>query len=133
MSKLSVIVDNGSIDGNYHTARELRALRTSGLGSLDGAVWSQRGAQGVLPYLDLARDLGTRWALVAHPAYHTVLVAGGWIYRSKLSGVEIWEHPLAKPFLSDCRPSLTAESIWWGIVPISSFIFALGITIRRSQ
>jgi hypothetical protein len=133
MAKLSVLVDNGSIDGNYHTARELPALRTSGLGSLDGAVWSPFGARGLLPYLDLARKLGTRWALVAHSAYRPVLVAGGWTYHSSVSGVEIWEHPRAEHARPVTPPSQTATSIWLGIVPICCLIGACGVSLGRSR
>ena len=132
LAKLAVLVENGSIDGNYHTGRELAALRDSGIGSLDGAVWSPLGAAAISPYLVLAAKLGTRWALVAHSAYRNPLIAGGWRMYGSASGVEIWENGLARPTRPRQASRNAALALWLGLVPICSLLCAIALSLCPS-
>jgi len=133
MAVLSAITQNGTPDGDYHTARTLPELRTSGLGALDGAVWNPQGAAAVRPLLAGAARYGARWAFVAHLAYVPILIDTGWHYVTMAGTVEIWEHPDVAPVpaLPPAAPGGRLAAIWWGLVPLAAFILSIAAMARE--
>ncbi len=123
MARLSLLTDATTIDGSYHTARQLPELRTSGIGQIDAAYWSPLGVDGLDPILERASERGVRWGFVNLSAYTPVLARHGWRYLSTLTnGVEVWENPSAV-LPQDDPPASAMEplaSISWGVFPLAA-------------
>ena len=133
LARLAALTDNGTPDGNYHTARQLPELRRSGLGALDGAVWNDQGVAALRSILAAPQRYGTRWAFVAHPAYRAVLAETGWTFRFMVGSVEAWEHLGVTPVPSVAPPSATGfAALWWGTAPLGVLVLAL-VTLARGR
>jgi O-Antigen ligase len=127
MAKLAAITQNGTPDGDYHSARTLPELRSSGLGAVDGAFWNPQGAAAARPFLAAAVRYGARWAFVNHPAYAPILLDTGWKYFGQVGQVQVWEHPdVASKAVSDgAVPGGWLAGIWWGVAPLASLLLAV--------
>lgn len=123
MARLSLLTDAMTLDGSYHTARQLPELRTSGIGQIDAAYWTPMGVDGLDPILDRANEHSVRWGFVNLSAYTPVLARHGWQYLSTLTnGVGVWENPSAV-LLPDDPPASAAEPltfISWGVLPLAA-------------
>ena len=119
LARLSTVTDNGTPDGDYHTARTLPELRSSGLGTLDGALWNPQGPWALAPILARPQRYGLRWAFVHHPAYAPVLEAAGWKYRFMVGEVQAWEYPAAEALPLIPPPQSRLATLWWGIAPLA--------------
>jgi hypothetical protein len=118
-AKLSALTSNGTLDGNYHTARALPELRASGLGALDGAVWNPRGVWAAAPILREPGRYGLRWAFVNHKDYAPVLRAAGWAYRFEVGTVQAWERDDVLPVRVAPPAEDRVAALWWGLVPLA--------------
>jgi len=127
LAKLSTLTYNGSPDGSYHTARQLPELQTSGLGSMDGAVWNPNGVKALIPILAHAERYGVRWVFVNHPDYIQVLMATGWRFRWYEGEVTVWDKPgvLPRPMAGPSALRFSPEAYWWGSVPLSVLLLTL--------
>ena len=128
LAQLSAITQNGTPDGDYHTARMLPELRLSGLGSMDGAVWNPQGVAALLPLLADPGRYGARWAFVYNAAYVPILVEDGWRYQTRVGQVQLWEHAGVTPVAAQTPPQGSLDrlaSIWWGVAPLSLLVLAL--------
>jgi hypothetical protein len=131
--KLSTLTLNGTPDGDYHSARSLPELRSSGLGSLDGAVWNPQGVGAVRPFLAAAARYGVRWAFVAHPSYRPILRSTGWTFFTRVGPVEIWQHPDVSP-VAVSEPELPGgllAAAWWGVAPLAVLLLAAAVLARE--
>ena len=133
LAKLSALTLNGTPDGDYHTARALPELRTSGLGSLDGALWNPQGAAAARPFLAAAARYGARWAFVAHSAYEPILRSTGWQFYAQSGPVEIWQHPDVSP-VAISEPEMPGgpwAAAWWGGAPLAALLLAVVVLARE--
>ena len=136
MARLSLLTDATTMDGSYHTARQLPELRTSGIGQIDAAYWSPLGVDGLDPILDQASTHGVRWGLVNLNVYHPVLIRHGWQYLATLTdGVEVWENPSAVPAQDDPPPAVggLAASISWGMLPLAALAVAGSLALLATR
>jgi len=118
-AKLAAVTDNGSVDGDYHTARELPEMRASGLGSLDSAIWNSERALAVLPFLAHPERYGVRWVFVNHEFYLPMLISSGWRFRRYLGNVTVWERPAVAPFSVIPPLENPLAAFWWGFAPLT--------------
>ncbi len=132
-AKLSTLTTNGSPDGNYHTARALPELRASGLGALDGAVWTPAGADALSPFLQRANAYGLRWIFVNHSAYAAVLQKMGWVYRFDVGQVQAWEKADVPPAKILPPQSQRLVAIWWGGAPLSLLLTLGGAALWHGR
>ena len=136
MARLSLLTDATTIDGSYHTARQLPELRISGIGQIDAAYWSPLGVGGLDPILERASERGVRWGFVNLSAYIPVLARHGWRYLTTLTnGVEVWENPSAVPEQEDPPPIVGGQwaSISWGTLPLTALIAAGALALRAAR
>jgi hypothetical protein len=134
MARLSLLTDATTIDGSYHTARELPELRASGLGQIDTAYWLPYGMDALHPVLERASARGVRWGFVNLRAYDRVLEYHGWVRLTALTnGIDVWENPSAiRPVPDD--PASHSDPIAassWGIFPPASLVIAIGLYITE--
>jgi O-antigen ligase len=132
-AKLSALTDNGSVDGDYHTARELPELRASGLGSLDSAIWNRERFLAVLPFLAHPERYGVRWVFVYHELYIPMLINSGWHFSHYVGVVTAWERPDV-PSVSVTPPSENRlAAFWWGFSPLAFLILSLALFRLQSR
>jgi len=141
---LNLLARATTIDGSYHTARTIPALRTSGVGQIDTSYWAQNGMNAIKPILRSSGDYGVRWGFVNQRTVETiqlphgvirrspfisVLENLGWVKRSRLSnGVLLYENPraiLPQPFKAPTSTSIVSFS--WGVFPILSLVTTLAL------
>ncbi len=124
---LSTMTNATTIDGNYHTARNLPELRSSGIGQIDTAYWMLHGLRAVDPIIKKSGEHGVRWAFVSLRQYIPILVRNGWVKRAKLiNGIQIWENPAATlPPPVQIPPEDPLASFSWGVFPLLSLAIAV--------
>lgn len=130
---LSVVTNNGSVDGDYHTARELPELRASGLGSLDAAIWNQERFLAVVPFLAHPERYGLRWVFVNQEFYIPMLISSGWSFHHYVGTVTAWERPKFSPFPVRPPPENHFAAFWWGLVPLTFLILSLALRVLQSR
>ncbi len=124
---LNRLASASTIDGSYHTAREIPELRSSGIGQIDTAYWLPGGMAALPPVLKAANRYSVRWGFVDYPAYIPLLKAAGWFRRTTLiNGIQVWENPAAAPPQVAAPPAGDLlQSCWWGFVPMWVFILTV--------
>ncbi len=132
-ASLSAVTANGSVDGDYHTARELPELRASGLGSLDAAIWNRERVWAVLPFLAHPERYGVRWVFVNQEFYIPMLINSGWRFRDYVGQVTAWERPEVAP-LSITPPSENRLAAFgWGFFPLAFLTLSLTLVSLQSR
>jgi O-antigen ligase len=133
LALLSTVTTATTIDGSYHTARNLPELRTSGLAQIDTAFWFPNGLSALDPVLQKASERGVRWGFVNTPQYIPVLERNGWKKLTTFeSGVQVWENPAASlPEISNPPPASPFKSFAWGTFPFLSLVTTLSLASLR--
>jgi hypothetical protein len=134
LARLSVLTEATTIDGSYHTARQLPELRKSGLGKIDTAFWSDHGLDGLHPVLERAGERGVRWGFVHRPEYGPVLVQHGWLFlRTLENGVDVWLNPEASrpPQPSTEREPSRIAAVSWGLLPLIVLAASAGLGVAE--
>jgi hypothetical protein len=124
LALLSTLTTATTLDGSYHTARELPELRASGIAQIDTAFWNVKGLPALDPILQKASERGVRWGFVNVKYYIPVLERHGWIRIKTLKdGIQIWENPIAKIPPPARLPQVNPLAEFsWGVFPIFSLI-----------
>ncbi len=134
MARLSLLTDATTIDGSYHTARELPELRHSGIGQIDTAYWSLCGIRAIDTILERASARGVRWGFVNLRAYDQALARHGWVRLTTLAnGVAVWENRAAvRPAPVDpATRSDPAAAVSWGVLPLTALVAATRLAWGR--
>ena len=122
-----------TIDGEYHTARTLPELRSSGIGSINSVYWLAKDLKPLDPILQSSGKYGVRWGFVDNPAYVPALIRNGWVENSVLSnGIQVWENPAAVLLAPMPVPvDNPLESFSWGTLPILALAVTTGLAGLR--
>ncbi len=133
LAYLSRLTSATTIDGSYHTARDLPELRDSGIGQIDTAFWIPGGLSALDPILQLSGWRGVRWGFVDLKKYDPVLWRNGWKEVQVLSnGIQVWENPqavLPPPVTAPAAGSFEVFS--WGVFPITALFLSGSLALRR--
>jgi hypothetical protein len=147
---LNLLTSATTIDGSYHTARQLPELRESGIGQIDTSYWALNGMTAIIPILEKSGDHGVRWGFVnpktleANPVrwgkihaspFVPVLDKLGWEKIETLeNGIIVYENPgavLRQPSSPPLTKPVTAFA--WGVFPILSLTTTLSLAVLRIQ
>lgn len=120
-SRLSTLLVNPSVDGNFPFGRNQALLNDSGIASLDDArLYGDRGWQILDRVLDQAQEQHLKYILVADPVYEPWLLQRGWHAERQLAGVRIWQRedilPLSAP---SPLPSPLPLRLIWALGPLA--------------
>lgn len=130
ISRLAVLTDAGSVDGEWNSGRMLPELTEHGAGALTSSKYfGEAGVAALSAILQHADRYGLKWVFVKDPYYEPLLVFSGWRKVDELENktIMIWSRdavPPATPIDSPQRP-LPWEGLLWGILPIGSSVLAL--------
>jgi hypothetical protein len=153
LAVLSRLTPSHTLDGSYHTARQLPELRSSGLAQMDTAFWFPGGMAALDRVLDTASRRGARWGFVNRKDYMQLLRLHGWRYLTTLSdGVQVWENPAARqpglvespqirrgvdaelagaPLPIPRTPESPLAEFSWGILPLAALTASGAIALSR--
>ncbi len=130
ISRLAVLTDTGSVDGEWNSGRMLPELTQHGAGALTSSKYfGKSGMDALTAILQHADRYGLKWIIVKDPYYEPLLVFSGWRRVDDLQDrmITIWSKdgvPPATPINSPLRP-LPWEGLLWGTLPIGSSILAM--------
>ena len=130
ISRLAILTNAGSVDGEWNSGRMLPELTEHGAGALTSSKYfGKAGLDALSAILQHADRYGLKWVIVRDPYYEPLLVFSGWRKVDDLENqtIMIWSRdsvPPATPIDSPQRP-VAWEGLLWGILPIGSSVLAL--------
>jgi hypothetical protein len=143
LSRLAILTDAPSVDGESNSSRMLPELTAYGGGALtDAKYFAPGGLESLIAMLRHADHYGLKWVIVRDPYYEPILVFAGWRHVDNLDDntITIWARdgvaPATPMNLSQIPPRW--QGLMWGTLPFGSSILALFIALvpdkrRRSQ
>lgn len=143
LSRLAVLTDAPSVDGESNSSRMLPELTEYGGGALtDSKYFGTGGLESLRAMLRHADHYGVKWVIVRDPYYEPILVFAGWRHVDNLSDntITIWAKdgvaPATPMNVSQIPPAW--QGLLWGTLPFGSSILALLLALipdkrRRSE
>lgn len=142
ISRLAVLTDAGSVDGEWNSGRMLPELTEHGSGPLTSSKYfGKAGLDALTAVLQHADRYGLKWVFVKDRYYEPLLVFSGWRKVDSVDNgvVTIWgkdEVPPAAPLNSPQKPLLW-QGLLWGTLPIGSSVLAMLLALipgrRRAE
>ncbi len=142
ISRLAVLTQAGSVDGEWNSGRMLPELTAHGAGALTSSKYfGKAGLEALSAILQHADRYGLKWVLLKDPYYEPLLVFSGWRQVDDLEDktITIWSKEdvaPATPIESQQRPH-GWEGLLWGTLPIGSSLLAMILVFfperRRSE
>lgn len=134
LSRLAVLTDATSVDGESNSSRMLPELTKYGGGALtDAKYFGTGGLESLRAMLRHADRYGLKWAIVRDPYYEPLLVFAGWRHVDNLDDntITIWAKdgvPPATPMNTSQMPP-PWEGYLWGTLPFGSSILAILVVL----
>lgn len=121
-----------TVDGNYHSARRLPELTTRPVERLENAKYSgNEGLASLRDFLTNAEKYSLKYVFSNDRYYDPLLYFLGWSRTIRLeNGIMVWEKgniSTIKPVTPKPVPDFLKKA--WGILPVSSLILAVLLTI----
>ncbi len=138
ISRLAVLTDASSVDGEWNSGRMLPELTQNGAGALTSSKYfGKPGLDALRAILRHADKYGLKWVIVRDPSYDPLLKFAGWRQVDTLEDrtVVIWTKegvPPATPLNSPQIPSHW-QGILWGTLPFGSSILAILVLLIPSD
>ena len=130
ISRLAVLTDASSVDGEWNSGRMLPELTQHGAGALTSSKYfGKPGLDALSAILHHAESYGLKWVFVRDPYYEPLLVFGGWRKVDDLEDktITVWSKEDVSPALAVNAPQIPPswQGLMWGIFPIGSSILAM--------
>jgi hypothetical protein len=130
ISRLAVLTDASSVDGEWNSGRMLPELTEYGAGALTSSKYfGQPGLQALSAILHHADRYGLKWVFLKDPYYEPLLVFGGWRKVDDLEDktITVWNKEDVPPAVPVNAPQIPPrwQGLLWGSLPIGSSILAL--------
>lgn len=136
ISRLAVLTDASSVDGEWNSGRMLPELTEHGGGALTSSKYfGKEGLDALHAILDHADRYGLKWVFVRDPYYEPLLTFGGWRRVDDLEDrtIVVWSKdgvPPASPvYASQMPPPPRWQGLMWGTLPMGSSILAILVVL----
>jgi hypothetical protein len=134
ISRLAVLTDASSVDGEWNSGRMLPELTQHGAGALTSSKYfGKPGLDALSAILHHADSYGLKWVFVRDPYYEPLLVFGGWRKVDDLEDktITVWSKEDVSPALAVNAPQIPPrwQGLMWGIFPIGSSILAMVLVL----
>ena len=142
ISRLAMMTDAGSVDGEWNSGRMLPELTRYGGGALTSSKYfGKPGLDALRAMLLHADHYGLKWVLVRDHYYDPLLVFAGWRPVDNLEDntITVWSKDGVPPATPLNAPQMPPhwQGILWGILPLGSSILAILVVLipekRRQQ
>jgi len=133
-SRLSVLTDAGSVDGEWNSGRMLPELTAHGGAALTNAKYfGKDGLDSLRAMLEHADRYGLKWVFVRDPYYDPLLSFGGWRKVDELNNdtIAVWTKdgvPPARPVNAPQMPPAW-QGMMWGTLPFGSSLLAILVVL----
>jgi len=141
ISRLAVLTDASSVDGEWNSGRMLPELTQYGAGALTSSKYfGKPGLDALTAILHHADRYGLKWVFLRDRYYEPLLVFGGWRKVDDLEEktITVWSKEDVAPAVPVNAPQIPPrwQGLMWGILPIGSSILAMLLVLipeRRSH
>ena len=130
ISRLSVLTDASSVDGEWNSGRMLPELTEHGAGTLTSSKYfGKAGIDALNAVLRHADHYGLKWVFLRDPYYEPLLVFAGWRKVDDLEDrtITVWSKENAPPATPVNAPQIPPQwqGLMWGTLPMASSILAM--------
>jgi len=130
ISRLAVLTDASSLDGEWNSGRMLPELTQHGAGALTSSKYfGKPGLDALNAILRHADHYGLKWVFLRDPYYEPLLVFAGWRRVDDLEDrtITVWSKDDVPPATPVNAPQVPPawHGLLWGILPIGSSIAAM--------
>jgi len=130
ISRLAVLTDASSVDGEWNSGRMLPELTQHGAGALTSSKYfGKAGIDALNAILHHADRYGLKWVFLRDPYYEPLLVFAGWRKVDDLEDktITVWSKEDVPPATPVNAPQIPPhwQGLMWGTLPICSSILAL--------
>ena len=138
ISRLAMLTDAGSVDGEWNSGRLLPELTKYGGGELTSAKYfNQAGLDSLRAMLIHADHYGLKWVIVHDPYYAPLLSFAGWRPVDTLEDqtITVWSKdgvPPATPVNAAQMPPHW-QGLMWGILPFGSSLLAILVVLIPTE
>lgn len=138
ISRLAILTDAGSVDGEWNSGRMLPELTAHGAGALTSSKYfGKSGLDALSAMLKHADRYGLKWVFLRDPYYQPLLVFSGWRRVDDLQDrtITVWakdDVPPAAPISSLQMPPAW-QGLLWGTLPLGSSILAMLVVLIPSR
>jgi hypothetical protein len=134
ISRLAVLTDASSVDGEWNSGRMLPELTAHGGGALTSSKYfGKDGLDALHAILDHADRYGLKWVFVRDPYYEPLLTFGGWRRVDDLNDrtIVIWSKDGVPPATPVNAPQIPPawQGILWGTLPFGSSLLAILVVL----
>jgi hypothetical protein len=134
ISRLSVMTDASSVDGEWNSGRMLPELTENGVGALTSSKYfGKPGLDALSAMLHHADRYGLKWVFLRDPYYEPLLVFAGWRKVDDLEDktITVWSKENVPPAVTVNAPQIPPawQGLMWGIFPIGSSLLALLLVV----
>lgn len=130
ISRLAILTDASSVDGDWNSGRMLPELTRYGGAELTSSKYfGEAGLDSLRAILRHANRYGLKWVFVRDPYYDPLLSFAGWRHVDDLNDktISVWGKdgvPPAVPMNAAQMPP-PWQGVMWGTLPFGSSIFAI--------
>ncbi len=135
MAWLSAQTKAMTVDGNYHSARQLPELTTKAIERLENSKF--KGIEGIgslQQFLTVPEKYNLKYIFSNDKFYDPILYFCGWQRLRQLeNGIMVWER-LNIPPVSSILPKndiATWQKVMWGIIPLLTILIAILLNVPR--
>jgi hypothetical protein len=130
ISRLAVLTDASSVDGEWNSGRMLPELTENGAAALTSSKYfGKPGLDALSAMLHHADRYGLKWIFLKDPYYEPLLVFAGWRKVDDLEDktITVWSKESVPPAVPVNAPQIPPawQGLMWGIFPVSSSLLAL--------
>jgi hypothetical protein len=134
ISRLAVLTDASSVDGEWNSGRMLPELTQHGGAALTSSKYfGEAGLDALSAILHHADRYGLKWVFARDPYYEPLLVFAGWRKVDELEDktVTVWSKDDVPPAVSVNAPQIPPhwQGLMWGTLPIGSSLVALLLVV----
>jgi hypothetical protein len=130
ISRLAILTEASSVDGEWNSGRMLPELTQYGSGALTSSKYfGKPGLDALNAILHHADRYGLKWVFVRDPYYEPLLVFAGWRKVDDLEDktITVWSKENVPPAVPVNAPQVPPrwQGLMWGALPIGSSILAM--------
>jgi hypothetical protein len=130
LSRLSMMTDAGTVDGEWNSGRMLPELTHFGVGALTSSKYfGEAGLDALRAILAHADQYGLKWVFVRDHYYDPLLAFAGWRPVDDLEQrtITIWSKDGVPPATPINAPQMPPhwQGLMWGILPFGSSLLAI--------
>jgi len=133
VSRLAVLTEASSVDGEWNSGCMLPELTAHGAGALSSSKYfGKPGLDALRAILHHADRYGLKWVFMKDPYYEPLLVFAGWRKVDDLEAktITVWSKDDVPPATPVNAPQIPPrwQGLLWGTLPIGSSILAMLFT-----